>query len=80
MSRDWYRCGVGEYPNPSASFTVMKKKDANAAIVVPHIEAGSSIKEMITIDGLRICLMRGADIMLKNLAKALLIDIRGVLA
>ena len=29
--------------------------------------------------GIRICLMQGADIMLENLAKAVIADIRGVL-
>jgi 2-keto-3-deoxy-L-rhamnonate aldolase RhmA len=152
VSRDWHRSGAGEYPNSSASFAAMNKKEANAAIFVPHIEAGNSIKEIdeiINIDGLRIimlamtdlsqaiglpfeydhpdlwravdgivakaharsivvaanmgyafttpeqmrdrvkrmhdhgiriCLMQGADIMLENLAKAVLKDIRGVIS
>jgi hypothetical protein len=29
--------------------------------------------------GIRICLMQGADVMLENLAKAVIADIRGVL-
>ena len=151
VSRDWHRSGAGEYPNSSESFTAMNKKESDAAIFVPHIEVGNSIKEVddiIAIDGLRIimlamtdlskaiglpfeydhpelwravdrivakcqarnivvaanmgyafttpeqmrdrvkrmhehgiriCLMQGADIMLENLAKAVIADIRGVL-
>jgi 2-keto-3-deoxy-L-rhamnonate aldolase RhmA len=151
VSRDWHRSGAGEYPNSSETFSAMHKKEADAAVFVPHVEAGNAIKEIdeiINIDGLRvimlamtdlskalglpfeydhvdlwrevdrivskaharnivvaanmgyafttpeqmrarvqrmhqhgirICLMQGADSMLENLAKAVLMDIRNVL-
>ncbi len=150
VSQDWHRSGAGEYPNSQESFSAMHQKETDAAVFVPHIEAGNAIKEIdeiLEIKGLRvimlamtdlskaiglpfaydhadlwksvdrivanarargivvaanmgyafttpeqmrdrvkrmhdhgigICLMQGADIMLENLAKAVVADIRGV--
>jgi 2-keto-3-deoxy-L-rhamnonate aldolase RhmA len=152
VAKDWHRSGAGEYPNSNESFAAMNRKDENVAVFVPHVEAGTAIREIddiLAIDGLRIvmlamtdlskalgfpfqydhpevwrtldrivararerniviaanmgyayttreqmrdrvakmhahgvriCLMQGADSMLENLAKQVLVDVRGALS
>ena len=65
VSRDWHRSGAGEYPNSADSFFAMHKKDSNAAVFVPHIEAGTAVKEIdeiIALDGLRIIMLAMTDL------------------
>jgi 4-hydroxy-2-oxoheptanedioate aldolase len=64
VSRDWHRSGAGEYPDSTTAFNAMNNKDANAAVFVPHIEAGNAIKEVdeiLDIDGLRIIMLAMTD-------------------
>ena len=65
VSRDWHRSGAGEYPNSADSFFAMHKKDSTAAVFVPHIEAGTAVKEIdeiIALDGLRIIMLAMTDL------------------
>ena len=65
VSRDWHRSGAGEYPNSIETFSAMHKKEAAAAVFVPHIEAGNAIKEIdeiIAIDGLRVIMLAMTDL------------------
>ena len=65
VARDWHRSGTGEYPNSSATFAAMNKKDADVAVFVPHIEAGTAIREIdeiLAIDGIRIVMLAMTDL------------------
>jgi 2-keto-3-deoxy-L-rhamnonate aldolase RhmA len=65
VSKDWHRSGTGEYPNSNETFTAMTKKQTVEAMFVPHIEAGTSIKEIdeiINIDGLRAIMIAMTDL------------------
>ena len=64
VSKDWHRSGAGEYPDSTSAFKAMNNKDANAAVFVPHIEAGTAIREIdqiLEIDGLRIIMLAMTD-------------------
>lgn len=65
VSRDWHRSGAGEYPNSAASFAAMHKKESDAAVFVPHIEAGGAIQEIdeiLALDGLRVIMLAMTDL------------------
>lgn len=65
VAKDWHRSGAGEYPNSQESFAAMNAKDANAAVFVPHIEAGTAINEIediLSIEGLRIVMLAMTDL------------------
>jgi len=65
VSKDWHRSGTGEYPNSDSSFAAMNKKPPNTAIFVPHVEAGTAIKEIdeiLDIEGLRIVMLAMTDL------------------
>jgi 2-keto-3-deoxy-L-rhamnonate aldolase RhmA len=65
VAKDWHRSGAGEYPNSDESFKAMHRKTANAAIFVPHIEAGTAaheLDEIIAIDGVRILMLAMTDL------------------
>ncbi|MEI8036189.1 MAG: aldolase/citrate lyase family protein [Betaproteobacteria bacterium] len=65
VSRDWHRSGAGEYPNSLQSFSAMHQKEANAAVFVPHIEAGGAITEIdeiLDIEGLRVIMLAMTDL------------------
>lgn len=65
VAKDWHRSGAGEYPNSKESFAAMNQKDANAAVFVPHVEAGTAIHEIdkiLSIEGLRIVMLAMTDL------------------
>ncbi len=65
VAQDWHRSGTGEYPNSNETFVAMNKKSANTAIFVPHVEAGSAIKEIdaiLDIKGIRIVMLAMTDL------------------
>ncbi len=65
VSKDWHRSGTGEYPNSNASFAAMHSKTSNTAVFVPHVEAGTAIREIddiLAIDGLRIVMLAMTDL------------------
>jgi 2-keto-3-deoxy-L-rhamnonate aldolase RhmA len=64
VAKDWHRSGAGEYPNSNETFAAMNKKSADAAIFVPHVEAGTAIHdidEILKIEGLRIVMLAMTD-------------------
>lgn len=65
VSKDWHRSGAGEYPNSEQTFAAMHKKDATAAVFVPHVEAGTAVKEIdeiVELPGLRIIMLAMTDL------------------
>ena len=65
VSKDWHRSGTGEYPNSNETFKAMHQKAANAAIFVPHIEAGTAaheLDEIIATAGVRILMLAMTDL------------------
>jgi 2-keto-3-deoxy-L-rhamnonate aldolase RhmA len=64
VSKDWHRSGAGEYPNSNDTFVSMNNKVSDAAVFVPHIEAGGAIEEIdeiLDIEGLRIIMIAMTD-------------------
>lgn len=65
VAKDWHRSGTGEYPNSDETFAAMNRKAADAAVFVPHVEAGTAIREIdqiLAIDGLRIVMLAMTDL------------------
>ena len=65
VAGDWHRSGTGEYPNSNETFTAMHNKKVDAAVFVPHIEAGTAvheIDEIIAMDGMRILMLAMTDL------------------
>jgi 2-keto-3-deoxy-L-rhamnonate aldolase RhmA len=65
VAKDWHRSGTGEYPSSDASFAAMHKKSENAAIFVPHVEAGTAVNEIdsiLDIEGVRIVMLAMTDL------------------
>ncbi len=65
VARDWHRSGTGEYPNSNETFAAMHAKSADAAVFVPHIEAGTAFTEMdeiLAMDGVRIVMLAMTDL------------------
>jgi 2-keto-3-deoxy-L-rhamnonate aldolase RhmA len=65
VSKDWHRSGTGEYPSSDASFKAMHAKQANMAVFVPHVEAGTAINEIddiLAIEGIRIVMLAMTDL------------------
>lgn len=64
VAKDWHRSGDGEYPNSEETFRAMNRKGANAAVFVPHVEAGSAMHEIdriLALEGLRIVMLAMTD-------------------
>ncbi|HZM47620.1 MAG TPA: aldolase/citrate lyase family protein [Burkholderiales bacterium] len=65
VAGDWHRSGAGEYPNSNETFKAMHSKQADAAVFVPHIEAGTAvheIDEILALDGMRILMLAMTDL------------------
>ncbi len=65
VAKDWHRSGTGEYPSSDDSFAAMHKKAANAAVFVPHVEAGTAMQqldEILSIGGVRILMLAMTDL------------------